>query len=358
MSARAPVVPYEAQPDRAQRRDCGAACLRMVYASLGKDIPQAEIWPAIAKENRFGAVSSTTYLMAKDALSRGLAAIAFQARHPLQALRLCLDSGTRAILNHRPGRESLGGHYSVLVDMNDREIVLHDPFFGPSRCVPQAEFLELWKPALHNSEISGYMLIAIADESAAASACWLCRSPMPLAAVCPGCKQQVVLRPGGPLGCVDTACVARMWNYICCPFCDCGFTVGGQTVAGGQTAPPDPLPGPSAAALAAAPLDFAPVFAAINKFCNQVLTIPGAADHPLIKQRLDAIAAGKEGLKQAATEAALHRKAHQENMAKLEQAVRQNEAYQKELAERNAPSAPLDGDALGRALMKNLGFVR
>ena len=134
----------------------------MVYRSLGKEVAPTEIWPAIAKENRFGSIASTTHLMAKDALSRGFAAVAFQARHPLQTLRLCCESGMRAILNHRLAPDSPAGHYTVLVDMDARDVVLHDPFYGPSRRVPHAELLELWQPRFPNSEIAGYLLIGIA----------------------------------------------------------------------------------------------------------------------------------------------------------------------------------------------------
>ncbi len=81
-------------------RTCGAECLTMVYRSLGKEVKQEEIWPAISKPNRFGVVSSTTHLMCQDALNRGFAAVAFQARHPLQVLRICHNLGIHAILNH------------------------------------------------------------------------------------------------------------------------------------------------------------------------------------------------------------------------------------------------------------------
>src|SRR5580704_4148951 len=101
MSALAAVIPYERQSDPQTSRRCGAACLSMVYRSFGKEIPQDEIWPAVAKQNRFGSLASTTHLMARDALSRGFSALAFQARHPLQALLLCRNAGIRAILNHR-----------------------------------------------------------------------------------------------------------------------------------------------------------------------------------------------------------------------------------------------------------------
>src|ERR1035437_7350010 len=101
MSASPAVIPYEKQSDSQTNRGCGAACLSMVYRSFGKEVPQAEIWPAIAKKNRFGSIASTSHLMALDANKRGFAAVAIQARHSLQVLRLCRGAGVRAILNHR-----------------------------------------------------------------------------------------------------------------------------------------------------------------------------------------------------------------------------------------------------------------
>ena len=93
MTASTIAVPYEKQLDPQTYRGCGAACLSMVYKSFGKEIPEAEIWPLIAKPNRFGSVSSTTHLMTRHALSLGLNAVAIQTRHPIQVLRLCRDTG-------------------------------------------------------------------------------------------------------------------------------------------------------------------------------------------------------------------------------------------------------------------------
>ena len=142
MGAATTVIPYERQTDAGSNRDCGAACLSMVYRSLGKKVEQAEIWPAIAKQNHFGSIASTTHLMAKDALNRGFSAVAFQACHPLQALRLCCEAGVRTILNHRLTHDSPQGHYTVLVDVDLRDVVLHDPLYGPSRHVPHDEARE------------------------------------------------------------------------------------------------------------------------------------------------------------------------------------------------------------------------
>lgn len=148
-------IPYEKQYDLKSSRTCGAACLSMVYRSFGKAIAQDEIWPAIAKPNRFGSLSSTTHLMAADAVSRGIAAIVIQARHPLQALRLCRDSGVRAILNHRLRNHVAIGHYSVLVDIDETHVILHDPLYGPLRRASHAELLSLWQPRFPTCEIAG-----------------------------------------------------------------------------------------------------------------------------------------------------------------------------------------------------------
>jgi ABC-type bacteriocin/lantibiotic exporter with double-glycine peptidase domain len=189
MSASPAAIPYEKQSDPLNSRTCGAACLAMAYRSLGREVPQAEIWPAIGKVNRFGSLASTTYLMAQDALKRGFTAVAIQTRHPLQVLRLCRDSGIRAVLNHRPRKDSPAGHYSLLVDIDDKNVVLHDPSSGPSRSFSHDEMLELWQPRFPNSEIAGYMMIAIAPASATSiAACEFCHTVMPAKVECPQCK--------------------------------------------------------------------------------------------------------------------------------------------------------------------------
>jgi hypothetical protein len=357
MSAAA--IPYEKQSDAQTNRDCGAACLSMVYRSLGQEVAQAEIWPAIAKENRFGSIASTTHLMAKDALSRGFAAVAFQARYPLQTLRVCRESDTRAILNHRLNPDSPTGHYTVLVDIDEKDVVLHDPFYGPSRRVPHAELLELWQPRFPNSEIAGYVLIAIAAQPAAGAACSLCRAPLPPAVACPRCNEPVRLQPSAALGCVDASCVAHTWNYFYCPFCDCGFTLGLQAALGAPVVQPGaPRPGPRPATVPREnALDLSPVFAELDKFCNYILTIPAAATHPEIKKQLAFIASSKEQLKLAVEESLAHYKAHEERLGKMVQAAKEiEEAHRKKMEELNRPSPPLDPKALGRALLKNLGW--
>jgi hypothetical protein len=159
----------------------------MVYRSLGKEVPQAQIWPAIAKPNRAGNLASTTHLMAQDALTRGFSAIAIQVRHPLQALRICRHYGVRAILNHRLQQDAPTGHYSVMVGLDEENVVLHDPYYGAARNVPHAKFLELWQRRFPNSEIVGNMLIGVAAQPAPTTVCQVCQTPIPSTAKCPKC---------------------------------------------------------------------------------------------------------------------------------------------------------------------------
>ncbi len=357
-------IPFEQQSDPRKQRDCGAACLRMVYRSLGKSVPRDELWRSIAKENRFGSLASTTHLMTKDAIARGFSAVAFQARHPLQALRLCRELDVRAILNLRPARDTSMGHYGVLVHLDDNEVVLHDPFYGPLRRMPHADLLELWRPSLPNPEIAGYVLIGITAKPADVTTCWLCQTPMPASAGCPKCQKPVSLTPNTLLGCASSDCISRTWNCVCCPECDNLFSfspyapVPGVAATPSATAPAPPAANP-AAAPAEDPFDLGRVFAEVDKFCNFILTLPGAAEHSEIKKQLDFITAGKQKLELARVEAMANQKAHQEQLAQFVQTAKQNEeAHLRKLELLNKPSLPLDGNALGRALLKNLGYLK
>ena len=367
MSGPAAAIPYERQTGTQANRDCGAACLSMVYRSLGKKSSQDEIWPAIAKQNRFGSIASTTHLMTMDALSRGFAAVAFQARDPLQALRLCCESGTRAILNHRLDPGSAAGHYTVLVNIDHRSVVLHDPFHGPSRCLSHGELLELWQPRFPNAEIAGNMLIGIATEPSVLTACQLCRTPTLPSVECPKCKKPVGLQPSALLACMSSTCLARMWNYVCCPSCDFTWTFSLHTPPAtgaaasngtGNTSPSSAMPAtPAAPAAEPAPLNLDAMFAALDKFCNHIVSNPTAANHPEVKQQLEFIKTSREKLTLANAEALAHRKTHQDQMAAMQRAAKElAEAHRKKMEELNRPSPPLDASALGRALLKNLGM--
>ncbi len=361
-------IPYERQSDAQAQRGCGAACLSMIYGSLGLRIPPAEIWPAIAKVNRFGSLCSTTHLMVQHALSRGFAALAVQARHPLQVLQLSRDSGIRTILNLRLGSDSPAGHYAVLVDVGKHDVVLHDPLYGPFRRLPHAELLKLWWPNVPDSEITGYVLVGVAPRSAAAAPCWLCRAPMPSHVACPNCRKPVGTQPSALLGCMNQDCLVRTWNYLCCPSCDYTWSFSVPAAApgdeapaavGGAGAPASGLPDrQAAAAIETGALNLDKLFAELDRFRRHVLGLPEAARHPDLKKHLDFMARSQERIKLAQAEALVHRNASQQQLARLAEMARQNEqAHAKRVEEANRPSPPLDGDALGHAWLRNLGLL-
>jgi peptidase C39-like protein len=352
-------IPYERQSEPETGRTCGAACLSMVYRSFGKEVPQTQIWPSIAKPNRASNLASTTHLMAQDALTRGFSAIAIQVRHPLQALRICRHSGIRAILNHRLKQDAPTGHYSVMVDLDDKNVVLHDPYYGPARNVPHAELLELWQRRFSNAEIVGNMLIGIAAQPSSIAACKLCQTSIPSTAQCPKCAEQVLLQPSELLGCMNTACAGRMWNYICCPACDYTWTFTLEAPAGhSHPGVSNPASNTKAAEQAQRdPWDLEPLFTQLDQFCNHILGLPGAANHPEIKEQLDFIAVNREKLMLAAAEERANLKAHEERMSAMSQAAKAKEdAHRRTIEELNKPLPPLDGNALGHALLKNLGL--
>ncbi len=373
MSETAATIPYEKQFDLHATRTCGAACLSMVYRSLGQEIPQSLIWPRIAKKNVYGSIASTTHLMAADAISRGFTAVAMQARDPLKALGICKVSGVRTILNHRLQPDSPAGHYTVFVDIDDTDVKLHDPFFGPSRRVRHDVFLDLWQPRIPKSEIVGNFLIGVAAESTEApGACEVCHARFVKRIPCPRCKNAVSLEPAALLGCMNNTCPARLWNYVCCPTCDLtwNFTVDPpkSTAAPSVAAPAaelsvpvDPAaatpPEPSAPS-AADPLNLSKLFAEVDKFCNHILSLPAAANHPEIQQQLAFLTGSKEKLTAAMAQELAKRKVHQDQIGAMAQAAKEKQdAHRKKVEEINKPCPPLDGDALSRALMKNLGIT-
>ncbi len=350
-------IPYEKQSLESNGRTCGAACLSMAYRSFGTTVPQTEIWPLIAKANRFGQLSSTTHLMVQDALNRGLSAVALQARHPLQVLRICRASGTRAILNHRVRRESASGHYSLLVDIDNRNVVLHDPLLGEARRVSHAELMELWLAPVPESEITRGVVIALApSRPPITSSCEFCHTQLPVAAACPRCGNPTNLRPAEVLGCIRDGCIARMWNWICCPKCD--YVFNWETGRPTADAPAVRPPMPAAPSGPVRNVDLAKLFAAMDKFTGHVLSIPAAAINPDIRKQLEFVAASKEKFRAAHAAEMARRTAVVAQITTLaEKHKQQKEAQLKKMQELDAPPAPLDGNAIGRDLLRNLGIL-
>jgi hypothetical protein len=214
-------IPYERQSDPTSNRMCGAAALCMVYRSFGVACSQSEVAAKVVKPTASGNnTGARTYLLAQDALARGLAALVFRARDPLRTLRDCQDRPLRLILNHRLGIESPTGHFTVFVGIADEHVVVHDPQVGPRTRMLRSDLLKLWQPLGSLSEITGNVLVALANKPDAAGACPKCGTSVPDTVACPACQKLVPLHPNAVLGCMNVSCPERAWETIFCPYCD------------------------------------------------------------------------------------------------------------------------------------------
>jgi hypothetical protein len=153
-------------------------------------------------------------------LRRGFAAVTLQVRQALGLLRAALEQEVRVIVNHRPGLNSRGGHYSVLVGMDEEGLFLHDPLLGPVQWLDQAEWLKLWRPGWANSEVRGNLAVFIGQRAAESPRCRTCGRGVPPQLPCPTCRKEIPLRPGLVLGCLDFSCPERTWDLLFCPWCD------------------------------------------------------------------------------------------------------------------------------------------
>jgi hypothetical protein len=339
-------IPYEKQTDLQTNRTCGAASLSMVYASLAKPVGQSEIWPKISKTNRLGSLSSTTHLMAQDALNRGFSAVAIQARHPLQVLSLCKEKSVRAILNHRLKEDVPTGHFTVLVDIDADRVVLHDPYWGPNRSLPHPMLLELWRPRFLNAEITGDMLIGISAARKEATSCELCKTQIPASVPCPQCAKDVPLQPAILLGCMAASCPARLWNYLCCPFCDhtWTFSLGG----GAESAFKAPV---------GDPWNLGRLGEEMEKFLAGLAAGP-AANHPDVPKQVEFLKGSMEKLKLVRSEEVSRRQVRDAQLEQLKlKFALEEQAILKAREENQKPGPPLDGTILGQSLLRDLGFL-
>src|SRR5262249_11920064 len=188
--------------------------------------------------------SARSYLLAQDALSRGLSAVVFRVRDPLTNLRRSRHPSVRLILNHRLHSESPSGHFTVLVQIGEQEVIVHDPQRGPNVRLSLTGVAELWRPMGGTSEVTGNVLVAVARGRTSSTPCPRCGNTFPDVLVCPGCRKAFPVQPTAVLGCRDAACPERRWEVLFCPHCDTGMAeVGASSSLTGEPpeAQSDPL---------------------------------------------------------------------------------------------------------------------
>ena len=207
-----PAMPYEAQLDD---HACGAACLCMVYRSLGLACDQAEVRAAVTRDRR-GRPRCWTHLLCQDVLRRGMAGVIVQAKEPWEALRRCHVHSLRVVLHLRMTVHTSAGHYCVLAGIDEKSVTLHDPLAGPERVLGREELLVLWGA---RGEVAGQVFLAVGKHRLS-TACPICGSSLSPNVACPLCRESVTLQPDAALGCADDSCAGRLWRACFCPWCD------------------------------------------------------------------------------------------------------------------------------------------
>jgi hypothetical protein len=100
-----------------------------------------------------------------------------------------------------------------------------------------------------------------------------------------------------------------------------------------------------------------PPFAELDKFCNHIRELSGATDHPEIRKYLDLIESSKGKIVLANSESRVFASMAESQRKKMQESSQlKKEAHRKKIEILNTPPPPLDGDALGRALLENLGL--
>jgi len=232
-------IPYEAQERVPGSQRCGAAALCMVYRSLERPADQAEVWSRIALPGWSGQQRTRTFRLCRDGLEQGLEALIVQARHPRLVLTRCQAQAVRVIVSHRAGADRSAGHYSVLADVLESAVLLHDPASGPDRRLSWPELEALWSPGPPGSEVIGWICVAIALPTPQDPSCPDCGRPLPLTVPCSTCGRALRLRPAAALGCLSPSCPGRTWEQLFCPTCDRGL----DQVLGAATSNTLPLTG-------------------------------------------------------------------------------------------------------------------
>ena len=96
-------------------------------------------------------------------------------------------------------------------------------------------------------------------------------------------------------------------------------------------------------------------FAELEKFWAQVMTSEKAAKHPEIQKQVNFMKTSQEKIALAQFETLVARKAHEAQVSTFQEKCRQAEdAILKKREEIATPGLPLDGNALGLALVKDL----
>jgi ATP-binding cassette subfamily B protein len=129
------------------RAMCGPACLKIVFAYFGRQIPEKQIAKACRTSSRSGTTGTN--------LMKGAKQFGFDAkvldRSNFRTIAKWLRRGVPVIVDWmstdtNPGdRHPMAcGHYSVVCGLDKNHIILQDPGIGGRRRLSREAFLKVW----------------------------------------------------------------------------------------------------------------------------------------------------------------------------------------------------------------------
>jgi hypothetical protein len=355
-------IPYERQTDPTSNRMCGAAALCMVYRSFGITASQVELAPKLTGPKASGNSAARTYLMAQDALARGLGAVVFRAKDPLGTLKACQDRPVRLVLNHRMNLESPRGHFSVLVRVADEHVVVHDPQIGPSTRILATDLLKLWRPLGGASEITGNVLAAFGKDRQAADPCPKCETVVPETITCPGCRKPILLQPAAVLGCMNATCPERTWAALFCPYCDSTVVdASGKTAEAPGETPAAPSTGATPSTgkpgeIDDDPLKIKSLSQEIDKFVAVIMAGTNCQPSPYLQSLLTTIGKYQGQMLELQKKEAAQIRAKAAEPPKAPAPARQPAAVPPPPPAQPPERPPVDWNELGRQLLVELGL--
>ncbi len=143
-------IPYFEQHGEA---NCGAACLRMLLARQQFFLSEEELATLAGITLEHGAERDK---LTEAALQCGLqASEAFGSLHTLSSL---VEQNKSAVVNYIMPELEIG-HYAVLSGYTEKEVLLHDPWFGAHFSLPHQELAKRWLGYKTEVATQGWLMV-------------------------------------------------------------------------------------------------------------------------------------------------------------------------------------------------------
>lgn len=213
---------------------CAAAAFSMVYEALGHPSTQKDIFKAVSAPDIGGkGLTCLSWLLNLDAILRGFHSLHVQVINPIEMLKDCYKQGIKVVVHQRAGANSVVGHATVLVGIDDKYVYLHCSAWGPRQIYSHNEVLERISPFGVSDVGLGNALTLISNPITEKHSCGECGKEIPEIIPCPNCGKAIRLSPCKPLGCIDSECSGHKWIDIFCPMCFKGIRQAEDRYEGG-----------------------------------------------------------------------------------------------------------------------------